>query len=420
MAITKPTHKTMSIMDLKVDPKMNVRDERDYDIPTMIEQILEAGRILSPILALEDGTVLVGNRRTRAGQKMYDDPTTPVGVKESLEKVQVVIYGGDLTEQERLKIIIDHGSQKPLAKSDVARAIWRMAMSFMSETEIINVMYFMLAKFTGQERKLAEVPENRKARETHVKKWFHGTVGNYILAANSMGEYVKEQFLLTLRAEDKLLQEGESVEMRVTRGRLTELSAARTTDKNSDEGWSPENGGTAFNALIEQFKAEDRGEIKPENKKRPTITELEKQTAYFQTPALRKILLLAAGETDQSKIGGLPDDDARIWRDSKCIEVLATASFRDQLPESVKDFVKHLLHDKKWQDFEKYLESIAPKVEEPAPVVETPKVEEPKAETPPVVETPKVEKPKVEAKVEQPAPVEQKTEVRVEKKKQKN
>lgn len=44
----------------------------------------------------------------------------------------------------------------------------------------------------------------------------------------------------------------------------------------------------------------------------------------------------------------------------------------------------------------------APKAESPAPVVETPKVEETKAETPaPVVETPKVEAPKVET----PAPV---------------
>jgi hypothetical protein len=45
----------------------------------------------------------------------------------------------------------------------------------------------------------------------------------------------------------------ETVEMRCSTTRITELSAAKSADLKAG-GWTPEKGGEAFNSLIEKFK----------------------------------------------------------------------------------------------------------------------------------------------------------------------
>lgn len=381
----KPSKKTVKITDLSSKIDVNVREANNYDLPVMMEQIVIVGKILKPIIVEEttDGELLVlsGNRRTRAGQELASDPNRIASilqmfadsekdiarateirtnlakmvddVKEALNKVDIYVYR-DLSVQQRLELIMDHGSEKPISRTELVKCIWRMDASFMSEAEIIRATYFSLAQYTGNTRKLGEVPTTDKERTKYLTTWFHGTVGNYILDAAKMGEYVREQFILTHRSEDGLLKEGEKVEMRVSRDRVKELRAAKGEDSKADK-WSTEKGGPVFNALVEKFKAEDAGEIDKVSKKRPTVKELMDKSDVFKSTAVRKALQIAAGETGE-KVAGLLEDDDRSYRNEQVLTMLARHI--DKLPDEIAHFARKLCYDKP-KDFEDFLESIA-------------------------------------------------------------
>lgn len=370
----KATKRTVSINNLISKLEVNVREQNNYDLATMREQIVQAGRILKPLIVeeTEEGLiVLSGNRRTRGGQELWEnhqlitaillnmaETERDAGKRETMKKtivdltnavvdqlgkVDVYVYKG-LSEEERLMLIMDHGSEKPISRTEVVNCCWRMDRQFFSEGDIIRLTYFALAKFTGNERKLSEVPTEAKAREAFLRKWLHGTVGNFILAAHKMGDYVRTQFILTMRAEDGLLREGEKVEMRCTRDRITQLSATKTKEK---EVWSPDKGSPDFNAMVEKFKAEDAGILDREPKKRPSIKELNDKADVFKSVAIRKALLIAAGETGD-KVTGLLEDDDRMYRDEQALKVLSGAW--EKLPKAMpagfdlQEFVTKVLH----------------------------------------------------------------------------
>src|SRR6516225_2032394 len=118
MPISKPVKKTVNIMDLVRRSELNVRLLNNYDIASMKAQIIDAGRILKAIICeLVDGeyVVLSGFRRTWAGQELYADGSISADLKEALGKVDIIVYS-NLTEKERLQLILDHGSEKPICR----------------------------------------------------------------------------------------------------------------------------------------------------------------------------------------------------------------------------------------------------------------------------------------------------------------
>ncbi len=323
----KTIKKTCHINNLVVDFKLNIRDENNYDVLTICGQIEDSGRINTPLVVkahpTEEGKFvpLQGNRRTLGGQMAYAKPEASESLKAALSKVDIVVYS-EMTASEELGIIIDQGSMKPINRSELVKTVWRMDRQFMSEQTIINQLFFNLANYTGKMKKLVEIPTEKSAREKFLKTWFHGTVGNYLLAGAKMGEYIRSQMLQTARAEDGTLvlehkdENGivvpaESVEMRCSRQRITELSAAKTADEKAT-GWNPDNGGETFNALIEKFKGEDSGVVEVEKKTRPTVKELTDKADVFKSPILRAALKTAAGDADAGK--GLFEMDERIYR----------------------------------------------------------------------------------------------------------
>jgi len=373
--VNKPNRKTVSAKQLTVDESVNVREHNRYKLPIMQEQICVAGRIIEPLVLEqhpEKGLlVLKGNRRTLAAKGMVEDPTIITAILvamaeqetdarkaeemkrnvaakqaeilENLGKIEALVYS-DLTNDERDSIIMDHGTVLTLCRTEVAKCVARMAKSGKSEMEIIRTLYSALAGYTGNAKKLAEVEaiKDQRAKEKALSTWLHGTVGNQILAALGMGPYIWEQFILTRRSEDRLLEDGEKVEMWCSSKRITELSAAKSEDKKG-KGWDPERGGEKFNALITQYRAEDAGTITREEKKRPTVADLQKKADIFRTPAVRKALLFAAGETGEA-ISGLMEEDDRGYRDRVVLETLA--EFWDRLPDGpAKDLATHVLND---------------------------------------------------------------------------
>jgi hypothetical protein len=315
--MNKPTLRTVNITSLKVDFNLNIRQKNNYDLPSIKEQIRQAGRILKPIIIRgEDDTVLSGNRRTLAGQELFAEPDLPSDLKEALSKTQVLVYNG-LTPEEELTLVLDHGGEKPISKTEVLEAVWRLDKQFYSEARIISWMFQALADYTDNKRKLAELPTEPKAREAALKKWFHGTVGNYMLAASRMGDFVREQMVLTHLKEDKLLGD-RTVQMICSRTRITELSAAKTEDSKAGQ-WTGQ-GGPKFDELIAKFKAEDAGD--PVTKaKRPTVKELTDKADVFKSAPVKNALLVAAGNADAGK--NLAELDDQLFRLNLVMETIA-------------------------------------------------------------------------------------------------
>lgn len=323
--MAKQTKKIVSINTLVVDYKVNVRETVNYDIPAMKQSILDTGRITDPIHVRADMVVLRGNRRTLAGQELLNDPTTPQDVADTLKKVDIIVHDFTPGSSEEIAFILDHGNQKGLARTEVLNTVWRLDKQFMSEAQIITMLYQSLATYTGNPKKAQEAAAitNLKERTDYLRKWLHGTVGNYLLAASKMGDYVKEQMRLTHLSEDRLLTSEQKVECRMSRDRITQLSAAKTKDsiEKGGKGWTPEAGGENFNTLLESFKAEDRGEETAEKSKRPSAKDLRDRADLFKSPAIRSALLVAAGDVEHGK--QLVDLDDRLARMSMVAESLS-------------------------------------------------------------------------------------------------
>ncbi len=300
--MNKPTNKTYAITSLKVDTGVNIRLVNNYDLESMKDQIRLAGRIIKPLIVRgEDKVVLSGNRRTLAGQELYNDPQCPADLKEALSKVAVIEYTG-LTEEEILTLVLDHGGEKPICKTEVVLSVWRLDKQMYSEKQICTWMVNALADYTGNKRKLQELPSETAAREKAVHRWLHGTVGNYILAASKLGHYVRDQFILTHKAEDKLLVEGEKVEMKCDRTRIADLTTARGKDMK-DGSWSTTGGnatGTEFDKLIEKYKEEDKTG-KKDKVERLSVKDLEAKADQFSSPGIKAAFAVAAGNSEAGR-----------------------------------------------------------------------------------------------------------------------
>jgi hypothetical protein len=358
--MNKATKKTVSINDLVVDLDLNNREVDNYDLPSMCEQIVAIGRIVVPLIVKFDKPknkyiVLRGNRRTLAAQQLVADPNTSQEIVTNLSKVEVMVYE-DLTPAEELAMVFDHGSEKPICRTEVVKSVWRLSKSFLSEGEIINMLYFALAKYSGNEKKLNEVPSEKVARSKFLKSWLHGTVGNYILSAAGMGDFVQEQFILTHRKEDKLITKEEETRlvMKTSRDRITQLSAAKTADSDANKGgkgWTaPEynsekvltGGGENFNALIEKFKEEDSTGITAKNT-RPSVKDLNEKANVYKSIAIKTALAIAAGQDVAENGKKLVEMDAAVHALTMKCEILS--KYKDKLNDpKVTELVNAILN----------------------------------------------------------------------------
>lgn len=329
--------KQVDALSLKVDRNVNFRDE--YDLESMMEQIRDAGRVLEPIHAIKDSLiVLKGNRRTAAVQQLLTDPKLPSDLKSAISKLDVILYE-DLTDDEITELVLDHGSQKPLSRVEVIKAIWRLQQQMKSERQIICLLFHQLARFTGQTRKAHEAQAKQGAdREEFLKKWLHGTVGNYIMAAFTMGERVRENMLLSELAIDRTLtdEEKKKLEFRVSRERITALSKAKNEDKEA-AGWDSEKGGEKFNATIQKFIDEDAGRESSDAKKRPTPKQMT-DTADGMKSVARVFYQHCAGTLSDSDKAKILEVDSEIYRSTKVRDAIVSA-----LDTIVNPEVKELL-----------------------------------------------------------------------------
>lgn len=305
--------KKVDATTLVVDKSVNFRE--DYDVPSMIEEIRHAGRVLEPVhVRMEDNVVLKGNRRVSAVQALLSDPKLPADLQKEIAKLDVIFYEG-LDSTEITEIVLDHGSQKPLTRVEVVLACWRLQKQMYSEDQVITLLYHTLARYTGNPQKAYEasqIPEG-PARKEFLKKWLHGTVGNYILSAGTMGELVKEQFILTDRAMDRSLTEDEKKQVKflTSRDRINKLASAKKKDKEG-AGWDTANGGVEFNAKIAEFIKEDSGQADPKDRG-PTKGDMVK-TGESMKSSLGKAYLHCAGTLPKEQRVDIDALDTELFR----------------------------------------------------------------------------------------------------------
>lgn len=326
--MNKPVTKNVNLANVLANSAENYqREDTDagHDYPTIMEQIRSMGRIVKPpVLAeKEDGLhILQGFRRIGGAQRLLLLADITADLKDALTKCVCIVYK-DITPAEELALMFDDGGQKQIGNWGIVNSVWKLDRMFYSEAQIANMMFQSLARFTKNEEKIATLSTNPKVREEEIKKWFHGTLGNYMLSAAKMGQYVRDQFLLTMKAKDGTLAKDEQVKVKMSQSRIVALSKARNSEKDL---WTPEDGSPAFNALLEQFAAEDGGAPK-EKLSRPDVKELREKADAFYSPLIRKALLLAAGEKGP-KVADLDKDDDEYKRMSANIKKVM-----DLLPE---------------------------------------------------------------------------------------
>lgn len=347
------TIKKVDASTLIVDRNVNFRV--DYDVPSMMEDIRQAGRVLEPIwVRKEDNVVLKGNRRVTAVHELLRDKTLPSDLKEAISQLEVLYYEG-LSDRELTEIVLDHGSQKPLSRAETILAIWRLQKQMYTEREIITLMYHQLSRFTGQTRKAYEAQSmpSGQGREEFLRKWLHGTVGNYLMAAGQMGDRVKDQLILSETSLDRALtkEETEKVEFKVTRDRVNKLGTAKKEDKESPEGWNNLDGGKNFNALIEKFKAEDAGTETP-RAARPTPKQMADSADQFKS-RLSVAYRHCAGTISDSEKNQIDALDTELFRQER-IAAIARNNLDRIETEEIRELVRFFVSGTE-AEFEQYI-----------------------------------------------------------------
>jgi hypothetical protein len=345
MSTPKFAKKIMNVNDAIVDLKLNVRLEDQYDIPQMVDSIVSAGRILMPIsvekLTDDSGKVtykvLRGNRRSLAAQSIMSDPNQPAELKAALAKTEFMVYEG-LSEAERMALVVDHDS-KGLSRTELVLTIWRLAKAMFSEREIAAMLYFLLAKYTGNERKLNELPSNGAERAKKLTSWFHGTLGNYILAVQRMPEYVREAFILTHKIQDGIIKsENANLPVKLNQSRVSTLSKAKTKDTN-DKVWDDVNGGPAFTEAWTKMVQEDAGILTKEKVVRPSSEDIERSISIYQSEIVKKALKASLGDKQMD----LGDLDSRTYREAEVFKILWEVSGNGKIKPEYADLIKAML-----------------------------------------------------------------------------
>jgi hypothetical protein len=380
------THKAVkiNITDVKVDLSKNVRLAADfmvaghkvdtYDLGTMIQAVIDKVGIFTPLVINKDKSVLQGFRRTLAGQAIVRDPekylpdlNKRAEVLAALKVVPALQYF-DLTNEEELELINDHGDRKGIGHTELIRTVWKLKLAGLSEQRIANQLVYAIADYTGNTRKLNTLPPiGSPERATRVAKWLHGTVGNFFLAVQNMGPRIQDALLITEMLNDGLLpKEGENAVkplFKVSRDRVRTLSTAITQDKEKAQ-WDNENRtGPSFEAAIEKFVKEDASPETSSEKKDPrmTLKAMEEAVPNYQSTAFRVALKLASGKEELSA----QDMDKAAARAESIMNLIDKHLENVANPE-LKDVLSRV-HSADPVDFEAFLLKASQTVPENAP-----------------------------------------------------
>jgi len=326
-----------------------------YNLAIMKDAITQEGGIPGEITVEEmaDGSfvVLAGNRRTRAAQEMIAQGVVTLELAEKLKKVRCKVYK-DLNEHQRRDLVNDQRNQRYM-RSEMTALIWKFQRAGYSYPEIAKHLYPQLTAYTaGGTRIIVEVNNitDEKAREARICLWLKGTVDNVTLACGKMGPRVRKALLLTdlaidgispvIGVDEKGANVYEVAEFAPSQGRCNELRKAMKAD---GANWTPDHGGTEFNAAIAKFIREDKGidengNVVAEGPKRASADAITDQIGRTKSKAGKSALQFALGKKD---IGNADYDDEAYRLEQICNTLV---KLRDGVKnETVKEFLQIVL-----------------------------------------------------------------------------
>ena len=347
MALPKFKRLVVNLADVIVDRVLNFREQNDraYDLPQMADSIVAAGRILNaPVIEWwvdpADGVkklrTLQGHRRISAAQLLLTSADCPDEVKAALRKCECILYE-NLDDNQRLELVLDHDT-KGLNRTETVKAVWRLASAGYGEREIIKRMYQLLARYTRNEAKLFEVPADGPGREQALYKRFHGTVGDSILLAFSMPQFVRDAYIEMHHVQDGILKKEDAKSgVWCSAPRLKVLRTIRKAANDAGK-WDNDNPCKEFMDQWELFRKEDAGEAQSETLVRPNNEALDARIANHRSEAVKMAFRNAKGE----KVS-LLDLDERTYKEQIVFQTLYEVSGNGGVRAEFSELVKAML-----------------------------------------------------------------------------
>lgn len=297
---------------------VDVKD--DYDIGTLLNQVIAVGHFTTPIKVTKragaDPLVFEGHRRLLTGRKILGlgvagiaaltgDAVKAEEIVAAAAKMPAFIY--DEIPDADLIYLVNDQNQQQFSDSGVVRYIWNLQEKGMPFVEIACLTYNQVARFTSNgPKKLAELrlktDENQK--RDLLKTWLKGTLDDEILKAGKLGPVVRQIFMQKFLFRDQLTEKAPDIEL--NRAAIAKLAQAKAAD---GVNWTPSQGGPAFNMALEELK-------KPKESsgaKKPSTTEVKTVYDALQSKACRYGLAFSQGEPTAS-LDGLKNLDAMMTR----------------------------------------------------------------------------------------------------------
>ena len=332
--------------------------------------------------------LLQGFRRYFGLQRFAQNDKLPADIGDNLNKIPVVVYD-DLTPQERLTIIHDHGGRQDLYKSEIVASIWALSYNGFSPKEVIMRKYYDIARMTGNDELLRNVPQDEKLRETFVTGKLYPTVNGFYISVYKAGDYWQNQLMLTLLEKDGLLRDGEvkdgiaigrdpRPQFKITHQRWNALQAAWKADKekgNYEPGNTIPLCGPIAKGVIEGFIAKDAG--KSVDTPKMLTAKAVKERRDVSKSNLERLVLdhVATGQP----VNGLAEAAANVAR----LEGLDTVAVKSidrvaaNATVNLREFLRHVAHSSP-VEFETAVARYCPTPaatesvsEQPTPVAET-------------------------------------------------
>jgi hypothetical protein len=219
----------------------------------------------------------------------------------------------NLDDQQRRELVNDQRSQR-YQRAELVTYIWKLQAGGMSFADICMFVYPQMIGYTGQGQKMLpkiDACKTQDERKKVVTEWLKGTLDSIILTAGKLGPRVRRALLLSDMMIDGIApvigkdSEGEPIyetpEFKPSQGRCRELARAKKADEQSPAGWTPENGGSEFNATLAKFIREDKGVDENGNPiqgpaQRASVEQLSNQKTLTQSRAAKAALEIASGK----------------------------------------------------------------------------------------------------------------------------
>lgn len=372
-----------NVCDLVPDPTLNIRfragtevygvkiEHDTLELEELLPKIIEGGGILEPILVsvreemVNAKTVrtmvpLRGNRRTYCGQKLAEDKSVSVELRDNLTKATPMILLHGLTRAQEEELINDQ-TQKQFLRSEIVRHVFDMRRQGRTFAQISNQLWEQMHMFSRRSKDLSEIREitDPRLKQEKIQKWLRGTLDNYLIWGYNLGSWMQKQILLSEMLLDGILPKtAEQPHFKSTYNAQKRIGDLKKAKEMDGAKFSPLMlvEGTEFKKLADKFRKEDLGETTGEGggtggKKMMSKDEIQSLKDSVQSRAQASVLEMILGDTVPDR--QIRDDNAAIAE----AKAMLVEQWLPKLNPQTAAIVRFCLVNPDVTDFQKFLEA---------------------------------------------------------------